>query len=48
MSQNGIRRKHVSLPLYGKLFDVQIVRGGDGVKFLGFDSFELGGGSGGS
>ena len=47
MSQNGICRKHVPLPLYDELFDDQIVRGCDGVKFLGFDSFELGGGSGG-
>jgi hypothetical protein len=46
MSQNGICRKHVPLPLYDELFNDQIVRGGDGVKFLGFDSFELGGGSG--
>ena len=46
MSQNGICRKHVPLPLNGEPFDDRIVRGGDGVKFLGFDSFELGGGSG--
>ena len=47
MSHNGIRRKHIPLPLYGELFDDRIVRGGDGVKFLCFDLFELLGGSGG-